>query len=291
MKALIVNADDLGWSEGVNRGIAEAHRSGIVTSASLLANGMAFASAVELARSEPRVGVGVHLCLTDEPPVLRPADVPGLVDEHGVLNGKPAALVARHLRGGRRLAEVEREWNAQIRKVRETGIEPTHLDGHKHVHMLPGLFEIALWLAARHGIRAIRVSLEDPHLRAWLTPRNGWLSPTTAKQRMQADVVRLLGGNARARAHRAGLGSPDFFCGITQTGLLTADGVMRLLKNLPEGVTELMAHPGYADDELRRSPTRLQASRESELSILTAPEVRNLVANLGLRLVDYRSVA
>ena len=290
MKALIVNADDLGWSEGVNRGIAEAHRGGIVTSASLLANGRAFASAVELTRSEPRLGVGIHLCLSDIPPVLRPSSVPGLVNAQGVLSGEPGGLLLRRLRGRLNLSEVEREWDAQIRKVREAGVAPTHLDGHKHVHMLPGLFEIAVRLAVQHEIRAIRLSLEDSNLRAWLTPRNGWLSAAAAKQRLRAEALRLLARNARPLARRGGLASPDFFCGVTQTGALTAAGLARLLENLPDGVTELMTHPGYADEDLSRSPTRLQASRQNELSLLTAPELRNLVANRGIRLIDYRSV-
>src|ERR1700751_1771878 len=87
VKNLIVNADDLGWTEGVNRGIAEAHRNGIVTSASLLANGAAFASGVELARSTPRLGVGVHLNLSDGEPVAPRELVATLVSEKGEFTG------------------------------------------------------------------------------------------------------------------------------------------------------------------------------------------------------------
>ena len=79
MKNLIVNADDLGWTDGVNRGIVEAFRHGIVTSASLLANGAAFAGGVEAARSAPGLGVGIHLNLSDGPPVAEPATVASLI--------------------------------------------------------------------------------------------------------------------------------------------------------------------------------------------------------------------
>ena len=294
MKALIVNADDLGWSEGVNRGIAEAHRNGIVTSASLLANGAAFRSAVELARREPRLAVGVHLNLCDGPPVLPRQEVPSLVNSEGKLFGGPGGLLLRLLRGRVRLEEVEREWEAQVRAVREAGVSPTHLDGHKHVQMLPGLFDVALRIAQRQDIRAIRVSLEVPRLRALLS-RGGRVSladPATHLSRaLRTCGLRLLALDAPRRARSAGLVTADYFCGISQTGLLTEAGVACLLVNLPAGCTELMTHPGYAGEELRGTTTRLQESRQAELAILTAPGIRNLVASQGIRLVHYGGLA
>ena len=291
MKALIVNADDLGWTEGVNRGIGEAHRRGIVTSASLLANGEAFASAVELARSEPALGVGVHLNLSDGGPVLPPSEVLSLVNGAGQLHGGPGSLLLRLLRSQLDLNEVEREWDAQVRKVHDAGIQPTHLDGHKHVHMLPGLFELAVRLAERHSIRAVRISIENSTLSASLSSGNHSASVASMKQSLQARGLSLLAMNTPTLARRAGLFTADFFCGITQTGELTAAGVSSLLENLPAGVTELMTHPGYDDEELRHSSTRLRASRQSELAIFTAPELRNLVASRGIRLLHYGSVA
>ena len=169
MKNLIVNADDLGWTPGVNRGIVEAFRNGIVTSTSLLANGAAFAGGVEMARAAGGLGVGVHLNLTDGAPVTGRESVTSLLNKQGEFAGGPESLLLRRASRGLLLKEVEREWNAQIQKVRDAGIEPTHLDGHKHVHMLPGLFEIALRLAKWHGIGAIRVSLESSSLRAALS--------------------------------------------------------------------------------------------------------------------------
>ena len=168
MKNLIVNADDLGWTEGVNRGIAEAFRNGIVTSASMLANGTAFAGGSEVARHAPGLGLGVHLNLSDGSPVADREAVTSLLNENGEFSGGPESLYLKQVRGGLMLREVEVEWDAQIEKVRDAGIEPTHLDGHKHVHMLPGLFEIALRLAKRHSIGAIRIALEESSLRTAL---------------------------------------------------------------------------------------------------------------------------
>ncbi|HXN52743.1 MAG TPA: ChbG/HpnK family deacetylase [Candidatus Acidoferrum sp.] len=285
---LIVNADDLGWTAGVNRGVAEAHRNGIVTSASLLANGEAFDEAVALARDKSGLGVGVHLNLNDGPPVAprARASLPSLVNDSGEFEGGPDGLLVKIATRGLSMREVETEWEAQISKVRNAGVEPTHLDGHKHVHMLPGLFEIALRLAKRHGIGAIRVSHEASSLRVALST-GGLRAAVVLKQGVQARGLKLLARDAREQAERAGVSTADYFCGIAQTGELTKEGVARLLRSLPEGTTELMCHPGYADEALRKTATRLQGSRQKEVEILTDTEIRNLVASQGIRLIDY----
>jgi len=287
VKNLIVNADDLGWTEGVNRGIAEAHRSGIVTSASLVANGAAFTGGVELARENPRLSVGVHLNLSDGAPVAGRQAVPSLVAESGELAGGPESWLLKIAMRGLAVEQVEMEWEAQIQKVREAGLAVTHLDGHKHVHMLPGLFEIALRLAKRHGIGAIRVSHEASSLRTALSGGAELRASVVLKQGVQARGLKLLARDAREKVDRAGIATTDYFCGIAQTGALTREGVARLLRSLPEGTTELMCHPGYVDEALRATPTRLQDSREKEVEILTDPEIRNLVASQGIRLLDY----
>jgi len=286
-----VNADDLGWTEGVNRGIAEAHRSGIVTSTSLLANGAAFALAVEMVRVTPGLAVGVHLNLSDGAPAAPRELVTSLLNDEGVFAGGPESLLLRMARRALAVDEVEHEWDAQIQKVRDAGIEPTHLDGHKHVHMLPGLFEIALRLAKRHGIGGVRVSHEESTLRSALSAGEKQNAGVVMKQGVQARGLKLLARDAREMAKRAGIATADYFCGIAQTGELTREGVAQLLKSLPEGTTELMCHPGFVDRELEKSATRLQDSRRVEVEILTDTGIRNLVASQGIRLIDYGFVA
>jgi hopanoid biosynthesis associated protein HpnK len=290
MRNLIVNADDLGWTQGVNRGIAEAHRNGIVTSTSLLANGRAFGEGVQTALQLPRLGVGVHLNLSDGKPVA-PADrVKSLLDENGDFSGGPEALLFRLTSKSLATKEVEAEWNAQIQKVRAAGIRPTHLDGHKHVQMLPGLFAIVLRLAKKHGIQAVRVSHEASNLRAALTG-GGEPAGVMLKQGVQARGLKLLARDARKMADRAGIATTEYFCGIAQTGVLTKKGVQQMLASLPEGTTELMCHPGYADAELEKSATRLQKSRQTELEILTDNEIRKSIAALGIRLISYGEIS
>jgi len=245
---------------------------------------------VELARKTRGLGLGVHLNLSDGPPIASRAAVPSLLNNAGEFEGGPDGLLLKIATRGLSMREVETEWEAQIAKVRAAGIEPTHLDGHKHVHMLPGLFEIALRLAKRHGIGAIRVSHETSNLRAALS--TGELRATVVlKQGVQARGLKLLARDAREQAERAGISTADYFCGIAQTGELTKEGVTRLLRSLPEGTTELMCHPGYADQALRKTATRLQESREKEVEILTDTTIRNLVASQGIRLIDYAFLA
>ena len=291
MKALIVNADDLGWTTGVNRGIAETHRNGIVTSASLLANGDAFDDGVNVARALPAMGVGVHLNLSDGRPLTGARAAPSLVNENGKLSSGPEQLLLKLARGKLKVSEVEREWDAQIEKIRAAGIAPTHLDGHKHVHMLPGLFPVALKLARKHSIAAIRISNEASPLRTALSGNFSRNAGVLLKQGVQARGLKLLSRDAHKLADNAGIESADYFCGIAQTGVLTREGVLNLLENLPEGTTELMCHPGYTDDTLAHTPTRLQESRASELAILTDTSVRKSVASHAIRLINYSQIS
>jgi predicted glycoside hydrolase/deacetylase ChbG (UPF0249 family) len=291
VKNLIVNADDFAWTVGVTRGISEAHQKGLVTSTSLLANGAAFDCSVALAKHSPTLGIGVHLNLTNGPPSAPKGRVKNLVNAAGNLEGSPESLLLRLASGTISLAEIELEWHAQIQKIRDAGVQPTHLDGHKHVQMLPGLFEIALRLAKRHAIPAIRVSHEASPLRTALSAGADQKTSVVMKQGVQARGLKFLARDAREMAERAGIATADYFCGIAQTGELTREGITRLIKALPEGTTELMCHPGYADDELAATSTRLQTSRRTELEILTDTTIRNLVAAQGIRLINYGMLA
>jgi hopanoid biosynthesis associated protein HpnK len=290
MKRLIVNADDFGMTEGVNRAVLEAHERGIVTSTSLFANGSAFASAAEIARRTPALGVGVHLNLTEGRPVVNYSRIPSLVTSAGNLLPGPARLASRLLFGRATLAEVESEFRAQIEKVRAAGIAPTHLDGHQHVHMWPSVFALTARLAQGYGIRAVRCSRERR------APVRGLLHqkvPSGSRMLRQfgtAAALRLLAIGGRASLRRVGVAAADYFYGVSWTGWLDAAAVEAVLRDLPEGTSELMCHPGYADAELAIMATRLQAQRELELDALTRPGIRNLVRELGIELISYRQL-
>ncbi len=110
------------------------------------------------------------------------------------------------------------------------------------------------------------------------------------KQGVRARGLKLLARDAQKMAEREGIATSDYFCGITQTGELTREGLEEFLEKLPEGTTELMCHPGYMDEELRKSATRLQESRKAELDILTDAGIRKIVASRGIRLINYELI-
>ena len=135
------------------------------------------------------------------------------------------------------------------------------------------------------------MALEASSLRAALSTGEELHTAAVLKQGVQARGLKLLARDARKMAERAGITTADYFCGIAQTGVLVRQGVLRLLEILPEGTTELMCHPGYADQELRQTPTRLQESRQTELDILTNAGIRKVVATRGIRLISYELAA
>ena len=290
MKRLIVNADDFGMTEGVNRAILEAHQRGIVTSTSLLANGAAIANAVEIARSHPALGVGVHLNLTEGLPSSEPARIPRLFTPQGsFLSGAPR-LASRLLADRAILAEIEIEFRAQIEKVMAAGIAPTHLDGHQHVHMWPSVFAVAARLARHYGMAGLRCSRERRAPGQGLLRRNGPDRSKILRQLGTGAALGLLALGARRTLRRAGVAAPDFFYGVSSTGFLDTAGLEAILRDVPEGTSELMCHPGYADADLKAAPTRLQAQREIELDALTRPEIGNLARELGIELITYRAL-
>src|SRR5450432_1252385 len=166
MRRLIINADDFGLTAGVNRGIVEAHEQGVVTSATLMANGPAFEEAIGLAQARPRLGVGCHVVLVDGAPLLNKTEVASLLDGGGNGSGGPRFREGIGRFGAlalmRRVAadEIEAEATAQIRKLQSAGISVTHLDSHKHTHLFPHVLRPLLRAAAKSGVRAIRNPFE-----------------------------------------------------------------------------------------------------------------------------------
>ena len=289
MKRLIVNADDFGLTEGVNRAILDAQQRGIVTSTTLLANGAAFDSAVRLAREAPLLGVGIHLNVTDGRPVTRASSIPTLINEDGLFRCRPASLAANISAGRIRLDDIECELRAQIEKVQAAGVPVTHIDGHKHFHTWPSIFTIIIRLAREYGIRGIRCAAERPaRLRELMRSREA--AGRILKQYIVGRGLALLAKDAKIKLRRADLRCPQFFWGVTQTGFLDIASLEEILRSLPDGINELMCHPGYADAELARLPTRLQAQREKELEALTAPQIKALVSELQIQLISYREL-
>ena len=265
-RLLIVNADDFGFTRGVNAGIVEAHTRGILTATTLMANGDAFEDAVRLAKETPSLDVGCHLVLIGGKSVVTDLDLPA----------SPAALVRAVIAGRIRIYE---ELAAQVRKIAAAGIAPTHLDTHKHTHLLPPVLDAVARISAETGIRWVRAPFD-----AKLNYR------ASRKKRFVGGALRLLRGRTASVLRRHGCRSTDYFAGFQITGRFTAADLIALFAELSEGSTEFMCHPGYLDEELHGAPTRLKQSRADELAALTAVETRAAISRYGIRLVRYRDL-
>jgi chitin disaccharide deacetylase len=290
MKQLIVNADDFGLTTGVTQGILDAHWEGIVTSTTVLANGAAFDLAVSASRTAPGLGVGVHLNLSEGVPVSPARRIPTLVNQQGRLHLTPGHLLRSMLSGSASLDEVEAELRAQIMKVVRAGISPTHLDGHKHVHVLPGIDDIVIRLAREFDILSLRCPLERPSglLKTVRAAKGG--GPSILRQFVVARGVSAFGRRFRQKLDVAGLQYPEHFYGLTQTGFLNTRLIRHLVDSLPEGTSELMCHPGYPDTSLAQTGTRLLSEREVEVFALCSPPLRTLIADSGIGLISYQAL-
>lgn len=261
MKRLIVNADDFGLTGGVNRAVAELHRAGVLTSATLMARAAATAEAVALAQAEPRLGVGCHVVLADGEPM---SGASRLVDpQSGLLYPTLGKFLPRVLSGQIRAAEIEAEAEAQIAALQAAGVRLTHIDAHKHTHMFPAVLRPLLRAARRAGIGAVRNPFE-PLWALRATPGAPWV------RRSQVRLLRALEPGFRRMVAEAGMSTTDGAIGVLATGTLDARTVESLAQHMPDGTWELVAHPGYHDAELRAVRTRLQASRETEREALLA---------------------
>jgi hopanoid biosynthesis associated protein HpnK len=268
VRRLIINADDFGLTAGVNRGIAELHTAGLLTSATLMARAGATTEAISLARANPALGVGCHVVLVDGVPVLSPrTEVPHLAHAaRGQFRpGLPAFLRALYIAPGRRKLgkQIQAEARAQIEFLQSQGLALTHIDTHKHTHMFPTVLRAVLRAARACGLRAVRNPFEP-----------AWAVRATAGARWgrvaEVSLLRWLAPVWRRILVEEGFVSTDGTIAVVGTGILNHDMVRRLLGQLPHGTWELVTHPGYNDADLDRVRTRLRASRDTERAALQA---------------------
>jgi hopanoid biosynthesis associated protein HpnK len=282
-RLLVINGDDFGLTSGVNAGMLDAHRDGILTSVSLFANAPATTQAIAMAHATPSLGVGCHLTLVDGTPTLSPAEVPSLVTPEGQFRQTWGAFLRACLTGHVVLEEVRRELTAQIVRLQAAGLTLTHLDAHKHVHTYPPIFRIVAELATAFGVPAVRVPYESP----WRGPVPADLrEPAIRRQALENLALRLWTWQDTRilAAHRR---MPPAFFGKVHTGRVTPAVLARILAALPEGVSELMMHPGYQDAALARVRTRLRREREAEVSLLRSPDARQRILEARVTLVRH----
>jgi predicted glycoside hydrolase/deacetylase ChbG (UPF0249 family) len=254
LKRLIINGDDFGFTRDVNAGIVHAHCNGVLTSTTLMANGEAFEDAVRLAHKTPGLDIGCHLVL---------------VQGTSLLNGRPLPetplQLLQTLARGR--LDVYSELRAQIEKIRDAGLTLTHLDSHKHTHIVPSVFRTVVKLAREFDIPYVRLPIDD-------------------KKRFPA-AWQVAGRWYRRFARTSGVHMTDHFLGFRMTGHLTEESFAAALQAIRQGTTELMCHPGFLEGDLKAARTRLKEARVRELEALTSPRIRAIMDAESIHLATF----
>jgi chitin disaccharide deacetylase len=278
-KQLIINADDFGRTRGVSTGIIRAHLEGIVTSTTAMMNMPGVANDLLKAKAEaPKLGLGVHLTFTAGRPLLPTEWVSSLIDEHGKFLSQEAIIAnPTHID----VEELKSEIKSQIKTFKNaTGQMPDHLDVHHFVHVIPHLFAAYLDLADEFKLP---VRIPFPRDKAALatfdqSPRLiGDVPPDVVKTLVQADWE-LLAVHSIRSTNRCFLN----FYGDT----VSIDGLLKILAEMPDGISEIMTHPGIADDKLKSEST-YNVQREKELAVLTDPKVKARIQELGIELTTF----
>lgn len=282
MKQLIVNADDFGLHPLINAGIIKGHQEGFITSTSLMPSAPCWQEAVRLAKENPRLGIGVHLTLVGSVPSVLPKEqVSSLLDDEGLFLPDYVAFAKRYYSGAVKKAELEAELRAQLERALSCGVNITHIDSHQHTHVLPGINSLVLKLSNEYNIIRVRI------------PKEGYLFTGG----FQTGVGRLIGRSglsfcadmAALRADSLGLRHPQHFYGMLAGGHLNVQLIANILRQLPEGVSEIMTHPGLDSAALGKAFSWQYHWREELDAYLDAGN-KALLKELGIEPVSFAAL-
>ncbi|HKA20990.1 MAG TPA: hopanoid biosynthesis-associated protein HpnK [Blastocatellia bacterium] len=278
-RRLIVNADDFGMSEEVNKAVIRAYKEGVLTSTSLMVTGAAFEHAVKLAREHPGLAVGIHLVTVVGKSVLGHAEIPTLVDREGNLSNNPVSAGLKYYFSAASRRELRKELTAQFEKFRSTGLPLSHIDGHLHLHVHPVIFNTALELGAKYGARRMRVPVEERQLALEFDSSNI----------VQKTIYSLLfGGLAlymKSRLKKCGFTFPERVYGNLQSGRMSEGYCLYVLERLTTEISEIYFHPAVYEDHKVLNSEERQCSIEFEALMSTT--VKQRMQELGINLTNY----
>ena len=277
-KRLIINADDFGLCEGVNKAVSQAHKDGVLTSATIMANMPAADEAVQIARKMPALGVGVHLNLLEGRPLSKAGNINRLLDSDGRFALSAPRLSLLSIAGHKIRNAIRTELAAQIQWVIDNDLTPTHLDSHKHIHCFPAIFSIVCGLAKQFDIGAIRWTFEPEQL-----SRMPWPLPGEGGKK-RARIIRFMAKINRRQNSR--FFKTDALLGIAHTGKINVNFFKAAALYTSAETAELMTHPGYIDG-LEPEKTRLLEQRKAELDALCSNKTRQYLKDAGIELVHY----
>jgi len=278
-RSVVINADDFGFSSGVNRAIAQAHDQGILTSTSLMVTGAAFEEAVEIAKARPSLGVGLHLVLTCGRSALPPSTIPHLVDADGNFSDEPNKTGWRYQFDRYARQELPLEIRAQLEKFRQTGLPLSHVDGHLHLHSHPVVLRHLVDLAEEFNIRYIRLPLEELGVTMAIDRTDWWTKLVW---------YTVFGGLRRygeGLLSRKGIHYLDRVYGLLQSGRMTEDYLLELIPRIAAERVEIYSHPAIP---LSGEPSNGSLGfGERELQALLSDRVRAQFTRYGFNLINY----
>lgn len=278
---LIFNGDDFGRALSINVAIMRAHEEGVLTSASLMVTGSAADDAVARARERPSLAVGLHLAAAGARGAQAAGQAPHLLDAQGQLPGDPALSGILCFFSPAVRSELRREVSAQFERFVDTGLLPSHVDGHHLIHLHPSLFPLLISLAERYGFQGIRLPRDDLRLalrldRAHLAGKITW-----------ASVYALLCRAAEGRLQHSSVVYTDRVYGFLQSGRMHEAFVVGLLRRIPAAIhsAELYFHPSTVEWHEPQGPN------PGDLAALLSPRVRRATSAGGVRLTNYAALA
>jgi chitin disaccharide deacetylase len=273
---LILGADDFGRSSDVNQAVEQAWGAGMLTSASLMVTGDAFAEAADFARRMPGLAVGLHLVLADGRAVLPPHEISHLVDARGRFPRDPLCAGLRYALLGRRgRDELQRELAAQFERFASTGLPLAHVDGHCHLHAHPAVFGRMVRLAKKFGARGIRLPRDSFGAAYRHDQARVW------RQAAWASILSLLCRGYARRLRREGMATASHSYGLFESGHMREGYVLDLLRRLREPTAEVYFHPTLGPRLDPLGPNR------GDLETLLSPQVRSMIEACGLVLTNY----
>jgi len=270
-RRLIVNADDFGLSSSVNAAVIQAHRNGILTTASLMVNEPGCAEAVRLAQENPRLGTGLHLTLLMGHSAMAPAAIPGLVNARGEFSNSPVGVGMNYFFKGKLRSQLRAEIHAQFEKFHATGLKLDHVNGHLHLHLHPVIFSILMEDAGKLGIRHLRLT-RDCLARSRRMASGRWFYRVS-----HAGIYECLSQRARRPLAQRGIRHAQITFGLLQDSHVDEEYILKLLPELPAGDSELYSHPSL--DKFKH-----------EYDALVSPRVKALVESLGIQLIRYQDL-
>ncbi|UCG77491.1 MAG: ChbG/HpnK family deacetylase [Nitrospirota bacterium] len=261
-KFLIVNADDFGASKQISEGIIKAYRDGIVTATSVVVCGEHFDEGISLLKKED-IDVGLHLTIVGgERPLVGPVE--GLVNSEGVFLKSFRDVIPRIITGRYNREALRKELFEQAGRLKDSGVDITHIDSHQHLHILPAISKIVIDIADHFNIRWIRL------------PRPGSLS-------IKGAGMNVFSGIMTRRLVKRRLRFTDYFIGFESTGGLDEPMLLSVIRNLKAGITELMVHPGY--DASAKYDWKFDW--EGELDALCSARAADLIKGSDVTLIRY----